>query len=316
MENSTLPNTVLYHLNDQGQYVVGTRLFYGEVCIINPIPPSSQHNQWLPCTLETDGYTGFVKHSDYVRARLRSNLPNSDISKSNLSKSIKHTVYIVTHLATFLYPQPSIQHPDAVYLPCGSRVYVDHLSTQNIALEIEKSDFLNTDEGFYVWKAHVTPFHMPATHAVQTLSHAHINQAMCYAVDMLGVPYLWGGRTTSGCDCSGLVQTVYMLIGCILARDSWMQQHMETLDANKHSNIPCVRAPMSRSFVIDSEPLERGDLVFWKGHVGMMEDAQTLIHASGHHMCVVREPLAQARARTTGKTHADVSLVRRFHTTA
>lgn len=294
MTHNTKSNVVLYHRTAQGEYVVGTRLFYGERCALKPIDDT-----FLECTLKTDGYTGFIKRSDYESAGLRE-------AHTNL------TCYIVKNLATFLYTQPSIKHPDAIYIPRGSRIYVDHHAPQNITFENEKSDFWQTDEGAYVWKAHLAPFTMPAHDATQSLTQQHINQAMTYAADMLGLPYLWGGRTTSGCDCSGLVQTAYLLTGCILPRDSWMQEQMASLDPAQHANIPKTQPPKSRSFAIDSEPLERGDLIFWKGHVGMMEDAHMLLHASGHHMCVVREPLALARARIVEKTGADVSSVRRF----
>ena len=58
--------------------------------------------------------------------------------------------------------------------------------------------------------------------------------------------------------------------------------------------------------------LRRGDLVFWKGHVGIMRDAETLLHANGHHMLVVSEPLAEARARILAKSHGAVTSIRRL----
>jgi len=94
----------------------------------------------------------------------------------------------------------------------------------------------------------------------------------------LGTPYQWGGRESLGLDCSGLVQQAFYACGLACPRDSDMQvaQIGEALDGSD---------------------LRRGDLVFWKGHVGLMKDAITLIHANAHHMAVVSEPLAEAILR-------------------
>jgi hypothetical protein len=99
------------------------------------------------------------------------------------------------------------------------------------------------------------------------------------AEKFLGVPYLWGGNTPLGFDCSGLVQMVFLAAGLPLPRDSDQQE--QALAAA----IP------------GAEPLQRGDLVFWPGHVGIMADRETLIHANAHAMAVAKEPLAAVVAR-------------------
>ena len=96
---------------------------------------------------------------------------------------------------------------------------------------------------------------------------------------LLGAPYLWGGRSPFGLDCSALVQLALAALGVAAPRDSDMQ--MDALG----------------DMLPDSAELKRGDLIFWKGHVGIMEDADTLLHATAHWMAVVREPLAPAIAR-------------------
>ncbi|MEM1298827.1 MAG: NlpC/P60 family protein [Pseudomonadota bacterium] len=95
----------------------------------------------------------------------------------------------------------------------------------------------------------------------------------------LGVPYYWGGRSSRGLDCSGLVQTARHAAGQECPRDSDMQQAAlgRTLDPN--------------------EPTERGDLIFWKGHVGIVAGPNLLLHANAHHMCVATEALDAALDR-------------------
>jgi cell wall-associated NlpC family hydrolase len=97
------------------------------------------------------------------------------------------------------------------------------------------------------------------------------------ALKFLGAPYLWGGRDSLGIDCSGLVQQALYAAGRGCPRDTDMQ------------------ATMGQA--IPREALARGDLVFWRGHVGMMLDDTRLLHANAHHMAVALEPLAQAVTR-------------------
>ena len=94
----------------------------------------------------------------------------------------------------------------------------------------------------------------------------------------LETPYLWGGRSGFGIDCSGLVQLAMMMTGRAAPRDSDMQASR-------------LGTPIER------DALQRGDLVFWKGHVGIMEDDKTLLHANGHTMTVARENLEDAIKR-------------------
>lgn len=97
------------------------------------------------------------------------------------------------------------------------------------------------------------------------------------ALKALGAGYLWGGRSSSGLDCSGLVQQAWLACGVALPRDTDQQ-------------FACGRA-------IEFKDLRRGDLVFWRGHVGMMVDQTTILHANAHHMATAMEPLGAAISR-------------------
>ena len=97
----------------------------------------------------------------------------------------------------------------------------------------------------------------------------------------LNVPYLWGGRTSAGLDCSALVQLSLMMAGKAVPRDTDMQRDM-------------VGDPVPGG--IEAE-LRRGDLVFWPSHVAIVSGPDRIVHASGHHMMVVAEPLSEAVKR-------------------
>jgi cell wall-associated NlpC family hydrolase len=112
------------------------------------------------------------------------------------------------------------------------------------------------------------------------------------AEQFLGTPYLWGGKTARGLDCSGLVQVALQAAGVACPRDS----HVQEGALGKASSLA---------------KLQRGDLVFWKGHVAIARDAGTLIHANAHHMAVAIEPVATAIARIEAAGSA-VTSVRRM----
>jgi cell wall-associated NlpC family hydrolase len=115
---------------------------------------------------------------------------------------------------------------------------------------------------------------------------------------LIGTPYVWGGKTRQGLDCSGLVQTALQAAGIEAPRDSDMQM------AELGAPVEVGR---------DLAGLQRGDLMFWKGHVGILTDGATLLHANAHHMAVTAEPLAGAVGRIA-RSGSPISAVRRLAT--
>ena len=178
----------------------------------------------------------------------------------------------VAALRAHIYPGPSIKLPPRMALSLGALVSVARL----------EKDFAVTADGFWLWARHLAEIG-----AVEP-------DYVAVAERFLHAPYLWGGRTSEGIDCSGLVQTALMTAGIAAPRDSDLQE-----------------AALGLAVSADG-PLVRGDLVFWNGHVGVMRDAGTLLHANGWHMAVVSEPLAEARARIRSSGGGDVTGVRRL----
>jgi cell wall-associated NlpC family hydrolase len=138
-----------------------------------------------------------------------------------------------------------------------------------LAVSGEQGRFLALSSGGFVVGEHVARLSEAASDFVGV------------ALSFLGTPYLWGGRTSLGIDCSGLVQIASEAAGLSCPRDADMQaaELGHALDWQ------------------GSETLTRGDLVFWDGHVGIMASGRDLLHASAHHMAVVVEPFAEARSR-------------------
>lgn len=165
----------------------------------------------------------------------------------------------VTALRTFAFHGPSIKLPPAETLPLGAR----------LAIVREDASFAVTQEGWHVPRRHVAP-----------LADVEAD-FVAVAERFVGTPYLWGGRSSLGIDCSGLVQTALAACGIAAPRDSDMQE-----------------AALGTPVPLDQQAaLKRGDLLFWKGHVAIARDAGSIVHANAYHMATAIEPTQQAIAR-------------------
>lgn len=176
---------------------------------------------------------------------------------------------------TFAYPGPNLKLPPLMALPLGAEA----------AVKDWRGDYAVIESLGFVWGPHL------ARLDEQESDFAAV------AEWFLHVPYLWGGKTFSGVDCSGLVQVALAACGVAAPRDS---------DVAEQS----LGAPLAIGE--DLAGLRRGDLVFWKGHMGVMRDAAELLHANGHHMMTASEPLRVARDRVLAKGAGPITSIRRL----
>jgi len=194
-----------------------------------------QGSQWHKVRSKRDQYEGYIETASCELAEVK----------------ITHWV---SCRSTLIFSEPNIKSPVVRRIPFGSELSIKSVSTN--------TDFYNTHDGGFVWSAHCLTTDTFLRPSVVQVAISHYLQA----------PYLWGGRSPDGCDCSGMIQMVVRACGIDLPRDS--------IDQEQHLNS-----------VIDYDLRAAEDIVFWPGHVGILETPDSLVHATAHSMQCCIEPL-------------------------
>ena len=224
---------------DQGTRV--TQALYGETFTVY-----ERDGFWAWGQLETDGYVGWI--SKFALAPITDDSPDQT-----------HRVCVPLTRGT----SDTIKTLGYGPLPMGARVCT---SGGPLPVRGSSADFLASETGT-----------IPAAHLVAL--DARLADPAGIAETFLGSPYVWGGRTAMGLDCSALVQLAFQAAGLAAPRDSDQQE-------------ADFGAPLD-----EGTALRRGDLVFWRGHVGIMLDPERLLHANAFRMAVAIEPLETAANR-------------------
>jgi cell wall-associated NlpC family hydrolase len=229
-------------------------------------------------TLDTEALLGetvtlYAESEGWAWVQLSRDFYVGYMPSEGLTRALIAPTHRVSALRTYVYPQPDGKVPPLALLSLNAFVSVAR----------EEGKFLALAGGGYVFARHTVPLGEFAPDYVAV------------AEAFVGTPYLWGGRTSVGLDCSGLVQLAVEAAGMTAPRDADMQA------AELGSPIDWQ----------GGGTLRRGDLVFWEGHVGIMTSPTQLLHANAYHMAVEVEPLAEARARITAAGY-EVMCVRRL----
>lgn len=170
--------------------------------------------------------------------------------------------------ASHLYPEPRVQAPESAALSLGARLHVTKMTKK----------WAETPLGY-----------VPTPHLRQIGDWA--SDPVSVAAALLGTPYLWGGNSRAGLDCSGLTQLALHACGMSCPGDSDLQQSLGN--------------PADQS-------CQRGDLMFWRGHVALVSDPDTLLHANGQTMSVAYEPIRTAIRRIASQNGGPVTHHRRL----
>lgn len=202
------------------------------------------------------GYVGYVSAKNLKERKSRS---------SHIIKALKAPIFVAPNIKSHIIQSLPLgalikgqgRHPSFVQIGAGGYVHRKHLS--KLGGPIERTDFV-------------------------TCAESH-----------MGLPYVWGGISSDGLDCSGLVLTALRAIGEDAPRDTDMME-----------------AELGYALPLSQRGLKRGDLVFWKGHVGIMQSTTRIIHANAFHMKVESELLRDAVLRIKSNNGGPMTAVKRL----
>lgn len=192
---------------------------------------------------------------------------------AGLAAPVVPATHRVTHARTYRFSAPDLKSA-----PLG-------LLSMNAKLAVTQADgdYLQEARGGYVWAGHTAPLDALASP----------KDPATVALAFLHAPYFWGGKESLGLDCSGLVQNAFERVGMAIPRDADQQ---EAFFADPERGAVLYRAGGPHK-VWQDVALARGDLMFWPGHVGMMLDGETMIHATATHMAVALDDVRQIAGR-------------------
>jgi cell wall-associated NlpC family hydrolase len=222
-----------------------------------------------------DGFDAFEIAHGWAWGQSRADLYCGYVRAGQLSEGEPVLTHRVAALRAYAFAKPDMKTPPLALLSMNCRV-----------AEMQREGrFVLAHGAGWIWDGHLAKLGAPFP-----------ADPAAVAERFLGAPYLWGGKESLGLDCSGLVQMALTACGIPCPRDTDQQE-------------AALGAPVA--FDDSLTGLARADLVFWKGHVGMMLDGDRLIHANAHHMETAIEPLRTARDRIAGKGMA-ISSIRRL----
>jgi cell wall-associated NlpC family hydrolase len=232
------------------------------------------HASWTTEALFGEPVTVYDEHEGWAWIQLAGDGYVGYVPASSLSSRVRVATHRVSALGTSLYPAADFKSPPDLPLSMNAGLCVVETGAA----------FAKLEDGRFVPSPHISVRTRFAPDFAAT------------AEAFAGVPYVWGGKSRLGLDCSGLLQVAMHAAGKTCPRDSDMQ-------LAELGQVVSVGA--------DLVSLERGDLVFWAGHVGLMLDADRMLHANAHHMAVAVEPLRVAAGRIA-RTGAAIVAVKRI----